>query len=114
VRHWAKTPASIKEINEDDFRFECPQCSELLHTEDQESIVDSRLRDTVNEEIDKLYENDEDEPLVRVNLNNIPNAILNDLDFLIDLFTRIATNEHVISIVIIGLVVSYILNSTQD
>jgi hypothetical protein len=118
VRRWAKTPASIKEPNQDVFRFECPQCSALLDPEDPESIVDNRLRDTVNEEIDKLYDDDEDdqvhnEPLVRVNLNNLPNAMLDDFDFLIDLFTRIATNEHVIIIVIIGLVVSYILNLQQ-
>jgi len=115
VIRWAKTPASIKEINEDDFRFECPQCSELLDPEDPESIVDSRLRDTVNEEIDSLYEDDEDDhqPLVRINLNNVPNAMLADLDFINNLLITIGTNEYFLTIVIIGLIISYILNLGQ-
>jgi hypothetical protein len=121
VRRWAKTPASIKEINQDDFRFECPQCSELLDPDDPESIIDNRLRDTVNDEIDNLYDdNDEDDeddhqPLIRVgfNLNNLQENMLDDLDFINNLLITIGTNEYFLTIVIMGLLFSYILNLQQ-
>jgi hypothetical protein len=123
VKRWAKTPASIKEPEHDVFRFECPQCADLLDPEldpeDLKSIVDNRLRATVNEEIDKLYdeddEDDEDEPLIRVgfNLNNLQENMLDDLDFINNLLITIGTNEYFLTIVIIGLLFSYILNLQQ-
>jgi uncharacterized protein (UPF0212 family) len=109
VEAWLDETQSIKEIADGTLRFECPQCTTLLKPE---NIVNDELRENVKAEMNAFNE-DEDEPLVRVNLNNVPNVMLHDLDFLIDLLTRIATNEHVITIVIMGLAFSYILNLHQ-